>query len=208
MRDNVLHSSFFCDNPKLLEHLVDDGEEGGFGHGATLDALVDGDDFVEFFDLLALVEAVEEELYFVFELGRESVSLGRGHSGAGAGADRDQFFGLRTDFFEAFFLFCRVDRALDKGDIEFVQDVVCLQNTRMADVQDFPPHLEVIVHNLGKDHRAVFATGECEPAYPEFFVRLFHTILLHSTDMVAYQLEEFQMTHDNPSAGGRNNFQI
>ena len=66
----------------------------------------------------------------------------------------------------------------------------------------------MIVHNLGEDHRTVLATGEGKPADPEFFVRLFRVMLLHSTDMVAYQLEEFQMTNDKPTAGGQNNFQI
>ena len=207
-RDNVLHSSFCCDNPKLLEHFVDDGEEGGFGHRASLNTLIDRDDLVELFDLLALVEAVEEELYFVFELGRESVSLGARHSRAGAGADRDELFGLRADFFELGFLFFGIDRAFDESDIEFVEDILGLEDARMTDVQDLAPHLEVIVHNLGEDHRAVFATGEGKPADPEFFVRLFRVMLLHSTDMVAYQLEEFQMTNDKPTAGGQNNFQI
>ena len=192
----MLHSSFSRDNPKLLEHFVDDGEEGGFDHRAALNALVDHDDLVEFFDLLALVEAVKEELYFVFELGGESVSLSARHSRTGAGADRDEFFGLRADFFELCFLLGGIDSAFDKGDIEFVEDILGLEDARVTDVQDLAPHLKVIVHNLGEDHRAVFTTGEGKPADPEFFVRLFHVMLLHSTDMVAYQLEEFQMTND------------
>lgn len=162
------------------EHFVDDGEEGGFHHGAALDAFVDGDDFVEFLYLLALIEAVEEELNFVFELGRECVSLRARHAGTGAGADRDELFGLGADFFEFFFLLGGIDRALDEGNVELVEHVLGLEDARMANVEHFAPGLEVIVHEFGKNHRAVFATREGEPADTEFFVLLFHT-----GDMVA-----------------------
>ena len=46
--------SFYLDDTKFFEHFVDDGEEGGFGHGAALDAFVDGDDFVEVSSLFRL----------------------------------------------------------------------------------------------------------------------------------------------------------
>ena len=162
------------------EHFVDDSEEGGFQHGATLDAFVDGDDFVEFLYLLALIEAVEEELNFVFELGRECVSLRARHAGTGAGADRDELFGLGADFFEFFFLLGGIDRALDEGNVELVKYIFGLEDARMANVEHLAPGLEMIVHKFGKNHGAVFAAGEGEPADTEFFVLLFHT-----GDMVA-----------------------
>lgn len=162
------------------EHFVDDGEEGGFQHGAALDAFVDGDDFVEFLYLLALIEAVEKELDLVFELGRECVSLRARHAGAGAGADCDEFFGFGADFFEFFFLLGGIDRALDEGNVELVEHVLGLEDACVANVEHFAPGLEVIVHEFSKDHCAVFAAGEGEPADTEFFVLLFHT-----GDMVA-----------------------
>ena len=102
------------------------------------------------------------------------------HAGTGAGADRDELFGLGADFFEFFFLFGGIDGALDKGNVEFVEHVLGLEDARMANVEHFAPGLEVIVHEFGKNHRAVFAAGEGEPADTEFFVLLFHT-----GDMVA-----------------------
>lgn len=171
---------YWGNDAEFDEHFVDDGEEGGFQHGAALDAFVDGDDFVEFLYLLALVEAVEKELDLVFEFWREGVSLCTWHAGAGAGADRDELFGLGADFFEFFFLFGGIDGALDKGNVEFVEHVLGLEDARMANVEHFAPGLEVIVHEFGKNHRAVFAAGEGEPADTEFFVLLFHT-----GDMVA-----------------------
>jgi hypothetical protein len=176
--------SFFWDNSEFCEHFGDDGEEGGFGHGAAGDVLVDGDDVVKLFHFFTLIEAIKEKFDFVFEFRGEGVSLGAWHSGTGAGADCDEFFGLFANFFELCFLFFGIDRAFDEGDIEFVEDVFGLEDARVANVEDFAPRFEVIIHNFGKDHRAVFATGEGEPADPEFFVFVFLR-LLHSTNMVA-----------------------
>lgn len=168
-------------NAKLLEHFVDDGEEGGFGHGTALDAFVDGDDFVEFLYLFALVEAVEKELNLVFEFGRKGVSLRAWHAGTGAGTDRDELLGLGADFFEFFFLLGGIDRSFDKGDVEFVEHILGLEHARMADIKHFSPSFEVIVHDLGEDDGAVFAAGEGEPADAQFL-----GYFIHSTGMVAW----------------------
>lgn len=197
MRDNSdlflnRFSSFFWDNLEFCEHLVDDLEEGGFGHRTTLDALVDGDDVVELFDFFALIEAIEEKFDFVLEFCGKGVSLGARHPRAGAGADCDQFFGLRTDFFELFLLFLGIDGAFDEGDIEFVEDVFGLQNARVANVENFAPCFEMVIHDFGKNHRVVFAAGEREPADSEFFTGV-SLRLLHSTNMVAYPCREFQI---------------
>ena len=174
----------FClysgDDTEFGEHFVDDGEEGGFGHGAALDAFVDGDDFVEFLHFFALVEAVEKKLNFVFEFGRERVSLRAWHAGTGAGADRDELFGLGADLFEFFLLLSRIDGAFDKGNVEFIEHVLSLQNSCMTDVEHFAPGLEVIVHDLGKDDGTVFTTRESEPTDAEFL-----GCFIHSTGMVA-----------------------
>ncbi len=167
-------------NPELDEHFGDDGEEGGFDHGATVDAFINGDDFVEFFYLLALVEAVEEKFYLVLKFGWEAVALGAWHTRTGTGADGDELLGLGADFFELFFLLGGIDRAFDEGDIEFIEDVLGLEDARVTDVQNFAPLLEMVVHEFGKNHGAVFATREREPADAEFFL-----VLFHNADMVA-----------------------
>lgn len=77
-------------------------------------------------------------------------------------------------------MFRGIDGTFDESDVEFVQDIFGLEDARVTNVQDLPPRFEVIVHDFGKDHRAVFATGEGEPSDPEFFV-----CWLHSTNMVA-----------------------
>ena len=171
---------YWGNDAEFDEHFVDDGEEGSFHHRAALDAFVDSDDFVEFLHFLALVEAIEEELNLVFEFGWEGISLGARHAGAGAGTDRDELFGLGTDFFEFFFLLGGIDSALDKSNVELVKYIFGLEDARMANVEYLSPGLEMIVHNLGKNHGAVFAAREREPTDTEFFVLLFHT-----GDMVA-----------------------
>jgi len=184
LKSETIYSRFFRHDSKLDEHFGDDGEEGGFGHRTAGDALVDGDHFVEFLHLFALIEAVEKEFYFVFEFRGKGVSLGARHPRAGAGADRDELCGFFADLLELRFLFGGVDGALDESDVEFVEDVFGLEDARVTNVEDFAPRFEVIVHNLGKDHCAVLATGEGEPTDAKFFVRLF-LMLLHSTNMVA-----------------------
>lgn len=149
-----------------------------------MDALVHGDDLVEFFHLFTLIEAIEEEFDFVFEFRGKGVSLGARHAGAGAGADRDELCGFFANFFELCLLFGGIDRAFDESDVEFVEDVFGLEDARVTNVEDFAPRFEVIVHNLGKNHRAILAAGEGEPTDAKFFARLFLR-LLHSTNMVA-----------------------
>lgn len=84
-------------------------------------------------------------------------------------------------------MLCRIDGPLDEGDVEFVEDVFSLEDARVPYVEDFPPCLEVVVHDFGKDHGAVFATGEGEPADPEFFLWRFHM-----SRMVSYLGDELQ----------------
>lgn len=145
-----------------------------------MDAFVDRDDFVEFLYLFALIEAVEKELDFVFEFRRERVSLCARHAGHGAGSDCDEPLGFGADFFESFFLLDGVDGAFDKGDVEFVEHVLGLEDACMADVEHFSPGFEMIVHELGKNHSAVFATRESEPTDSKF-----PRCSIHNTGMVA-----------------------
>ncbi len=167
-------------NSEFQEHFVDDGEKGRFHHGAALDAFVDRDDFVEFLYLFALIEAIEKKLDFVFELRRERVSLCAWHASTGAGADCDELLGFGADFFESFFLLDGVYRTFDKGDVELVEHVLGLEDACMADIEHFSPGFEMIVHELGKNHGAVFAAGESEPTDSKF-----PRCSIHNTGMVA-----------------------
>lgn len=167
---------FILNDFKLFQHFVDDGEKGGFGHGATLDAFVDGDNFVELFHLVSLAETIEEEFDFVLEFWRKGIALGRGHPGASTGADRDDFLGLGADFFQSLFLLLGIDCTFNESNIEFIEYVLGLKDARMADVEYFSPGLEVIIHDLGEDDRAIFATGEGEPSDAELFLWCFHIL--------------------------------
>ncbi len=50
----------------------------------------------------------------------------------------------------------------------------------MTNIEYLPPYFKMVVHELGKNHGAILATGECEPADAELF-----GCLIHSTSMVA-----------------------
>ncbi len=100
----------FCwNNSKLDEHFVNDGKEGGFNHGTSLDSLVDRDDFVKLFDFFTLVESVEEKFNFVFEFGREGIALSAWHARTSAGADCDEFCRFGANLSEFFFLLLGID---------------------------------------------------------------------------------------------------
>lgn len=167
---------FILNDFKLFQHFVDDGEEGGFGHGTTLDALIDCDNFVELFHLVSLAETIEEEFDFVLKLGRKGVALSGRHSCASASANGDDFLGLGANFFQSLFLLLGIDCTFNESNIKFIEYVLGLKDARMADVEYFSPGLEVIIHDLGEDDRAIFATGEGEPSDAELFLWCFHIL--------------------------------
>ena len=160
-----------------MQELVEGGEEGGFYHGAALDAFVDDDDFVEFLGFVGEGEFLDEEGDFFFLIVGEVIALSGGHADTGAGTDSDDLGGLFADFLYFGLVIGAGEGALDEGDIELVEDIVGLEDAGVADVERLAPDFVVVIQEFSEDNGRVLAAGEREPADTQFFSGERHRVL-------------------------------